>query len=210
MSPGRGVNRSGAGEERERETANKFCYKEDNLFLTPLTGEWKWILNYIKKYRLGVRINSLMTGEAFEFIIWIRCEMCLTLEIFKDRPEECMPGTTWEVDPGEGLHDKMKSFSKFLFFSVFQVLVRQSVWYNFLKIWGTRLEVQIPKFTLAYTHLSFIYSPYIRCPEITWPLSLAGGCNHCSETRGMGVLYLLVGLIKTGYSSALYCGDYAS
>lgn len=43
-----------------------------------------------------------------------------------------------------------------------------------------------------------------------WPLILAGVHNRCSENTGVGVLCLLVGLIKTGYSSALYCGDYAS
>lgn len=42
MSPGKGVGRSGAvqaDERRERERDNKFCYKEDNLFLVPLTGQ---------------------------------------------------------------------------------------------------------------------------------------------------------------------------
>lgn len=136
--------------------------------------------------------------------------MSLALEVFKDRTGKTYARTNVRVvDPGERLHDKMNSFSTFLFFSVFQVLVKRPM-RHFLRIWGTRLEIQRPKFTLTYIHTSFTHSPYTCCPELMWPLILARVCGRGSETTGVEVFCLLVGLIKTSYSSALYCGDYAS
>lgn len=136
--------------------------------------------------------------------------MSLALEVFKDRTEKIYARTDVRVvDPGKRLHDKMNNFSKFLFFSIFQVLVKRPM-RHFLRIWGARLEIQRPKFTLTYIHTSFTHSPYICCPELMWSLILARVCGHGSETTGVGGLCLLAGLIKTSYSSALYCGDYAS
>lgn len=136
--------------------------------------------------------------------------MPLTLEIFKDIPQKCMPGTTWEWLILVKDRVKRKTASQSFSFSLFSRfswngLCDTTSWeYGEL---GLRSKDQS---SLWHIHMSFIHSPYICCPEVMWPLILAGVCNHCSETTGVGGLCLLVGLIKTGYSSALYSGDYAS
>lgn len=110
------------------------------------------------------------------------------------------------VDPGKRSCDKMESFSNSSF-SLFSRFL-WSVCYNFLRLWGARPEVHRPKRTLSYTHMPFIHSSYICCPELMWPL--AGVCNCCSETKGGGGGISFVVLIKPGYSSALPCGDHTS
>lgn len=156
-----------------------------------------WIISKITGW--AFKINNLMNGEAFEFFIWM---ICLLHRSYLKRSEKRVAGRTWVVILVKDCVTiwTTTQIPHFLCFpgSGEMVCVIKRLEDTGNKTWGPMTKIH---FDIHICH---------SCPELLWSLIPAGACNWSSESSGVRVLCLLAGLIKTSYSSALNCENYAS